>query len=93
MIGTLEIILSIIVFCIIWFVIFKLKLIYDEKKIRKNINKKIDNQKNKEFIIDGKKVKLSKEIQSKELQIDEIKTKSPGEIEGETEVNKEGTTI
>ncbi len=60
MIGILEIIFSIIVFCVIWFVIFKLKIYYNEKTIRKDIENKIDNQKNKEFFIDGKKVKINK---------------------------------
>ena len=60
--GIVEIIFSIILFCIIWFIIFKVKLIYDEKMMKKNLIDNIKEQEDKEFIIDGKKIKISKKF-------------------------------
>lgn len=44
MIGAVEIIFSLMMFLIIWFIIFKLKLMLEEKKRLKNIDKKIEVQ-------------------------------------------------
>ena len=57
----IEILLSILVFCTIWFFIFKIKLLFDNKKILKDIANKIEKQ-NKRFFIDGKEVNLIKEL-------------------------------
>lgn len=70
--GIVEIIVSVILFCIIWFIIFKIKLIYDEKMMNKNLIDKIEKQKDKGFIIDGKNAKIPKEF--KEKNHEEVKT-------------------
>jgi len=44
MIGITEIIFSGIIFCVIWFLIFKFKLIYDEKSKLRNINARLEKQ-------------------------------------------------
>ena len=62
-IGLAEIIFSIIVFSIIWYVIFKFKIIYQEKKILKKsyIEKRLDKQKLPIFI-GGKEVNLKEKL-------------------------------
>ena len=55
MIGIGEIILAIISFCFIWFLIFKIKLAHDSKKILENIEEKIDQQKESLFSENQKK--------------------------------------
>lgn len=50
--GIVELIFSIIIFCIIWVLIFKFKLILDEKRKLKNIDKKIEGQDIKTDLID-----------------------------------------
>jgi len=86
MIG--EIIFSMIIFCIIWFVIFKTKLDYDKKKILKDIANKIELQNNK-FFSDGKEFDLNSIIKGnvKEVKkVDEVKKTKKDNIK---EVKKE----
>ena len=74
MIGVAEIIFSLFMFCMLWFVIFKFKLMYDKKKKLKNIPEKIEKQ-NKRFFSDGKEVNLKKELglKDKTVQVPEEK--------------------
>lgn len=44
MIGVTEIIFSFIIFCVIWFLVFKFKLLYDEKSKIRNINERLEKQ-------------------------------------------------
>lgn len=44
MIGLGEILLAIVSFSIIWFLIFKIKMMHDVKKILENIEEKIEKQ-------------------------------------------------
>ena len=61
MMGIIEIFLIILVFCAMWFFIFYIKLILDNKKILKDIVKKMEKQ-NKRFFQDGKEFDLKKEL-------------------------------
>jgi len=67
--GLLEITFSVLMFGVTWFAIFKLKLIYDNKKPLKNIEQKIEKQ-NKKFVIDGKPIDLIKELKLKTKEVD-----------------------
>lgn len=61
MIGITEIIFSIIIFALIWYAIFKFKLIYEKKKInnKERILKRIEEQNNEKVIIEGIKAKTN----------------------------------
>ena len=71
-----TIILSTLAFFVIWWIILKTKLIYDEKTPLKNIDKRIEAQEKKEFNIYGKKV-LGGEIISKDEKEEESKKADP----------------
>ena len=64
MIGVGEIILCIISFCLIWYLIFKMKLAYDTKKILENIAEKIDQQK-QDFFSKNQKKDLKEKLQNR----------------------------
>jgi len=64
------IIFSIICFVIIWFVIFKIVLIYQKKNLFKNIPDKLEKQ-NKRFFNDGREVNF-KELLGKESEKEEV---------------------
>jgi len=70
MIGLPEIIFSVIIFCVLWFIIFKFKLIYDEKSKLRNINARLEKQdfKAPELLADmkGHNELISKQIEEKE---------------------------
>lgn len=70
MIGWGEILLSIFSFCIIWFLIFKIKLMYDVKKILENIEEKIEKQKGNLFD-DKDKKDLKKRLGLPENKVEE----------------------
>ncbi len=57
----LEVLLFSLLFCVIWFFIFRIKLIKDKKKLLKEAIKKIRKQ-DKKFIYDGKEIDLKKEV-------------------------------
>ena len=57
----LEALLFSLLFCVIWFFIFRIKLLKDKKKILENAKEKIRKQ-DKTFIYDGKEIDLNKEI-------------------------------
>jgi len=87
MIGITEIIFSFIIFCVIWFLVFKFKLIYDEKSKLRNINERLEKQDIKvpELLLDikghNKEVanKIQEEKEKKEAAIKEKKAaKKPG---------------
>lgn len=65
--GLAEIIFATIVFIIIWFVVFKIKLMYDEKKPLTNIGNKIQEQDKKTFNIFGKRVKAGEVVGEEDL--------------------------
>lgn len=56
-----EIIFSIFAFCLIWFIIFKVKLKHEQKNLLKDIAGKLEKQ-NKKFFNDGKEVNLKKDL-------------------------------
>ena len=60
-----KIIISTIVFIIIWFVFFKLKLMWDKKQPLRNIGKRIENQDQKTFNIFGKNVRAGEVVEEK----------------------------
>ena len=80
MIGITEIIFSGIIFCVIWFLIFKFKLIYDEKSKLRNINARLEKQdiKTPELLAElkGHSDSISKQLQEqKEKKEAELKQK------------------
>lgn len=72
----IEILLSILVSCVVWFFIFQIKLMYDTKKILKDIVKKIEKQ-NKKFFNDGKEVNIKKELISQSPKVSKKPIKPP----------------
>lgn len=67
MIGLIEIIFILIISCVIWYIIFKLKLQFDSRDKLRNIEKKIEDQ--------GEKLlEFQKELKEK---VKEDKEKSP----------------
>lgn len=56
-----EIIFTIIISCLIWFVIFKVLRKVEDKKLITNIEKGLEKQE-KKFVTDGKEVDLIKEL-------------------------------
>lgn len=87
MIGVTEIIFSIIIFCVIWFLVFKFKLLYDEKSKIRNINERLEKQDIKvpELLVEMKghndkiAAKIQEEKEKKEAAIKEKKAaKKPG---------------
>ena len=76
MIGIAEIVFSIIMFILTWFTIFKFVLIYQNRKLLKNIDKKLDQQGKK--IICGKEVILgnTEEIDKINKKFEKIKEQS-----------------
>ncbi len=75
--GAVEIVFSTIAFFVIWFLIFKFKLMYDEKKAIQNINKKLEDQDKKVFNIKGRKVQLGAIEEVKESEATEPKEEKP----------------
>ena len=61
MIGVAEIIFSIILFCALWFFIFKFVLKYEDKKNLKNIVKKMEDQ-DKKIFIEGKEFSIKEKL-------------------------------
>jgi len=59
----LEIILSILVFCALWFFIFKIKLMLENNKMLKDIVNKMEKQ-SKKLFMDGKEFDIKKELKS-----------------------------
>ena len=49
-------------FCAIWFIIFKTKIIYDKNKQLENIAEKMEKQNNK-FFVDGKELDLKQKLE------------------------------
>ena len=64
--GLAEIIFSTIIFIIIWFIVFKLMLMYDKKQPLKNIGNRIEEQDKKTFNIFGKRVKAGKVVEEED---------------------------
>ena len=52
---------GLVTFLFVWFLIFKLKLMIDSRRILKDIDKKLERQ-NKKFFNDGNEVDLKKEL-------------------------------
>lgn len=61
MIDGVTLIFALIMFCVIWFLIYKFKLIIAEKKKVKNIKEKIEKQE-EIFFSGGDKIDLKKEL-------------------------------
>lgn len=74
MIGLGEIIIAIISFCIIWFLIFKIRLMYDVKKILENIEEKIEKQTGNLFTQEAKQ-DLKGKLGLEENQVDNVEEK------------------
>jgi len=76
MIGITEIIFSFIIFCVIWFLVFKFKLIYDEKSKIRNINERLEKQDIKvpELLADmkGHNTKIANKIQEEKQKKEEV---------------------
>ncbi len=60
MIGIFEIAFCLIAFCFMWYFIFKVLLMYEGKKLIKNINTSLEKQEGKKFIIEGRLVNMDK---------------------------------
>lgn len=90
MIGFLEIIMSLIVFIIIWFVIFKIKLMMDKRVNVEKVLKRLDKQQIKTAVLDGKQVNLADNIRAnlKEEEKVESKKKENKEEEKKKEIKK-----
>lgn len=77
MIGITEIIFSGIIFCVIWFLIFKFKLIYDEKSKLRNINARLEKQdiKTPELLAElkGHSDSITRQLQEKKEKEEEAK--------------------
>lgn len=85
MIDALTIIFALIMFCVIWFLIFKFVLIVDKKKQFKGIEEKIAKQNIKTDLIDQIKKQHAENIQPKENRI------SPDFIGDNPKTMQEGT--
>lgn len=69
------VIFSIIPFCIIWFLLFRIKIKHDENKILKDIVKKIEKQKDKVFTKSAEKDLKEKILSQKQESGQEIEEK------------------
>ena len=88
MIGIVEIIFSLIMFCALWFIIFKFMLKYASKKILKDIVEKMEKQ-NKKFYTDGKEVNLKEKLGlDKKEETPNIEVEAPG-FKMNTEIKEE----
>ncbi len=67
----IEILLCILVSCVIWFFVFQIRLMCDNKKILKDIANKIEKQ-NKKFFIDGKEFDIKKELFSQSPKVPKV---------------------
>jgi len=75
MIGIIEIAFSTVMFCVIWFLIFKFKLMISEKKRFKNMFERIEKQDVKTDLINEIKGVQEKLLSNKEKIAKEIEEK------------------
>ena len=81
--GLPEIIFSLTMFGIIWFLIYYVKIKIESKKPKVNIVEKLEKQEDKEFLIKGRVVSLGKRVEEKPKKEQKVK-----EIEKKPEVKK-----
>lgn len=74
-IGIFEVVFCLIAFFVIWYFVFKILLMYEEKKLLKNLNKSLEKQEGKKFVIEGRIVNMGKEEPGEEEVIEPIKEK------------------
>ena len=82
-IGIFEVVFCLVAFCFMWYFIFKVLLMYQAKKLIKNINTSLEKQEGKKFVIEGRIVDIGT-IENKldpGENIGMMKNKEPGEKE------------
>lgn len=84
MIGALEIIFAAVMFCVIWFLIFKILLKVDKKKPLMNIEKKLEAQQEK-----IKTGELLEQIKNQKQDKDNIKPQTLDERKTKVELKEE----